>query len=492
MTFSFKHLSLRVRIFFSMIFLTLFASVLMAAMSIFQFREEAKNYHQERLERKENAIIEHINYALQNATDRLVTEKVPYIFRDKIHELNDIHRLEINFFDLEGNLILSSKPKFRASSGKLKVISKQTLKELKESQDNRIVTLKNNSMYRQRISYTYINDLRSTPRFILSLPYQEDISHYDKEVDGFLVRILQVYTFMLIISIVVSYFLSEYITRSLKQISQKIQAIKINKKNERIEIENEVKEINQIVDAYNKMVDRLEESTQKLLQNQKEQAWREMAKQVAHEIKNPLTPMQLTVQNFERKFDPKDPMIHKKLQDYTNTLLQQIDTMGAVASAFSNFASMPAQKLETIDVVYVTKLALDLFNEDFITYSSEYDRLIIKFDKTQLIRIITNLIKNALQAITEDQVKKVVEIHITKEDQMVLISVKDNGIGIDQENKWRIFQPKFTTKSSGMGLGLAIIKKIVEGYSGTITFESELGKGTTFLVKLPLDKALNN
>ena len=211
-----------------------------------------------------------------------------------------------------------------------------------------------------------------------------------------------------------------------------------------------------------------------------------MAKQVAHEIKNPLTPMRLTVQSFQRKFDPTDPNVKQKMNDYSETLIQQIDTMSAVASACSNFASMPAQQNETLNVVAVVELAMDIFNEDYIVFQSDSPEIISKIDRTQLIRIITNLAKNAIQSIPEQQEHKSVVVRITKEANNVLITVSDNGIGIQPKDIDRIFEPKFTTKSSGMGLGLGIIKNIIENYKGTITFETEFGKGTTFTVSLPI------
>jgi nitrogen fixation/metabolism regulation signal transduction histidine kinase len=234
------------------------------------------------------------------------------------------------------------------------------------------------------------------------------------------------------------------------------------------------------------MVDKLEKSAIKLAQSEREEAWREMAKQVAHEIKNPLTPMRLTVQSFQRKFDPMDPNVKQKMNDYSETLIQQIDTMSAVASAFSNFASMPAQQNETLNVVEVVELAMDIFNEEYIEFKSDSPEIISIIDRTQLIRIITNLAKNAIQSIPEQQEHKSVVVRIKKETNNVLITVSDNGIGIQPKDISRIFEPKFTTKSSGMGLGLGIIKNIIENYKGTITFETEFGKGTTFIVSLPI------
>ena len=196
--------------------------------------------------------------------------------------------------------------------------------------------------------------------------------------------------------------------------------------------------------------------------------------------------MRLTVQSFQRKFNPNDADIKQKMNDYSETLIQQIDTMNAVASAFSNFASMPAQQNETLNVVDVVELTLDIFNEAHIVFKSESPEIISKIDRTQLIRIITNLVKNAIQSIPEQQEDKTVHVTVKREEEKVLIMVQDNGIGIKPEDISRIFEPKFTTKNSGMGLGLGIIKNIIENYKGTITFESEYGTGTTFTVSLPI------
>jgi len=223
----------------------------------------------------------------------------------------------------------------------------------------------------------------------------------------------------------------------------------------------------------------------KLATSEREQAWREMAKQVAHEIKNPLTPMRLSVQSFQRKFDPEEANIRQKVDEYSKTLIQQIDMMSSIASAFSNFAKMPAQQNEMLNVVEVTRLALDIFSEDYIDFSSDKEEIIAIFDRTQLIRVITNLVKNAIQAVPEIQENKQVNVRVFDENQHVFITISDNGIGISEALGEKVFEPKFTTKSSGMGLGLAMVKNIVETYDGTITFTSDIGKGTIFTVTFP-------
>jgi two-component system nitrogen regulation sensor histidine kinase NtrY len=484
--FKIKRWSLRVRIFLSMIFITLIASILIATVSIYQFNKEAKDYHQDRLERKENSIKEHINYILSTTTYPMTTENLPLIFRERIHELANIHGLEINIYDLDGNLLKSSKAAFSVDTIN-QTIPKNILRVIRSTAEKRYVDLRQTEGGKRfRSSYSYLKDTKFKPLGILNLPYIEDDGYYEKERNNFLMRFMQVYSFMLLISVIIAYFLSSYITKSIKEVSDRIKETRLNETNEKIDMGDTPQEISLLVDAYNNLVDDLDESAALLAQSEREEAWREMAKQVAHEIKNPLTPMRLTVQSFQRKFDPSDPNIKQKLDEYSKTLIQQIDTMTSVASAFSNFASMPAQQNETLNVVKIVQLALEIFNEPYITYKSDEPYIVTRMDRTQLIRIITNLVKNAIQAIPEDEPAPMVEVRVYREGDLAKITVKDNGKGISVEDKNRIFEPKFTTKSSGMGLGLGIIKNIVENYNGTITFESEPGKGTEFQVVLPI------
>jgi len=480
-------LSFRVRIFFSMILLTVISSILIASVSIYQFKNEAKDYHRERLERKENAIKEHINYILNTTTYPLTTENIPLIFseRDKIHELSDIHGMEINFFDLEGKLLKSSKSSF-AVDEEPKSIDIYIVRLVQSSMDKRYVEVKEIDGVKNLSSFSEIKDTQFKPLAILNLPYIEDDGYYERELKKFMIRFGQVYFFMLILSGLLAYFLSSYITKSLKTISDKLIKTQLTKNNEKIELEASSQEIELLIEAYNSMVDKLEESAVKLAQSEREQAWREMAKQVAHEIKNPLTPMRLTVQSFQRKFDVNDSNITQKLDDYSKTLLQQIDTMNSVASAFSNFASMPAQQNEQINLINVVRLALEIFNENYIRFETNENEIFTNMDRTQLIRVITNLVKNATQSIQDNIINPSIIVTVYKENSNAIITVKDNGIGISEENKPYVFEPKFTTKTSGMGLGLGIIKKIIENYNGTITFESQPNVGTKFIVSFPI------
>ena len=469
-----------------MIILILLASVLIAVVTVFQYREEAEDYHRKRLQRKETNIRENINYVLRNTTYPVETENVALIFKEKIYEIRDIHNLELFMYDLDGNILKSSRASFFKDTSHVK-IPDYVLERLRESPTKNYVEEFSEEGVEFKSSYTFINDQYFKPLAILNLPYIEDDDFINKELKENLTRLGYAYLLMLVIAIILAYFLSKYITRSLKTVSDKIIETRLNKRNKKIHMDGDAtEEISNLIKAYNSMIDELESSAAQLATNEREAAWREMGKQVAHEIKNPLTPMRLTVQSFQRKFDADDPEVHKKVDEYSNTLIQQIDTMSSIASAFSTYAKMPAQQDETLNVVQITKLALDIFNESYIYFETEEKSIIAKFDRTQLIRVVTNLIKNGIQAIEQAKIENPrILVRVFEEDDNAVITVRDNGIGIIEANKELVFEPKFTTKSSGMGLGLAMVKKIVETYNGTITFTSREGQFTEFRVSFP-------
>ncbi|MDT0620664.1 sensor histidine kinase [Croceitalea vernalis] len=466
-----------------MILLVLIASVLMAGVTLFQYQEQSEDYHENRLERKEEQILQSISYALRETTYEPSTDNLEHIFRDEIYKIADVQNVNFNIYDLDGGLIKSSKPAFEADSVS-NCLDAEVLNNLLNSPDKRYIEEKSTAGDNYQATYKYITDLKFKPIGIMNLPYFEDNSFNDMELREFFYRLGGVYLVMLISAIVLAYFISKYITRSLQTVADKMVQTTLNQRNEKIEIENPSEEIGKLIDSYNGMIDELEESAAKLARSEREQAWREMAKQVAHEIKNPLTPMRLTVQSFERKFNADDPKAEIKLKEFSKTLVQQIDTMSNIASAFSNFADMPAQQKETLNVIKVSKLAVDIFHEPFIHFISDEEELIAKVDRTQLIRIVTNLVKNAIQAVPEVENPRIL-VTVASEGQDVKISVADNGIGIADEFKDKIFEPKFTTKSSGMGLGLGMVKNIVENYKGSIDFTSQVGKGTVFTVRFP-------
>ncbi|HEY9170156.1 MAG TPA: ATP-binding protein [Lutibacter sp.] len=467
-----------------MILLILLASVLIATVTIYQYKEQTDEYNLSRLERKEQSIHAAITYWLNSGnTFPLETKNLPYIFKDKIYEISNIEKSEINIYDLEGNLVKSSHSGFVKSDAP-DLLSDSVLEAISNNFQHPYVNEKviNNSSY--QTSYSYITDNKFKPFGILNLRYVQDNSEQNKDLKEFLYRLSLVYAIMFFLAILMAYFISSYITRSLKAITEKISQTRLSKLNEKITLSDSSTEIATLINAYNEMVDELEQSAIKLAKSEREQAWREMAKQVAHEIKNPLTPMRLTVQSFQRKFDPKDPNIQDKINEFSNMLIQQIDTLSTIASAFSNFASMPAQNREKIDVVEVVKQALDIFTEDYISFFPKQKSIIAKLDKTQVIRIVTNLVKNATQSLEEVENKEL-EVTLDEDNGNICIIIADNGKGISEVDGERVFEPKFTTKTSGMGLGLAMVKNIVDAYDGSVTFTSKTNIGTVFTVKLP-------
>jgi nitrogen fixation/metabolism regulation signal transduction histidine kinase len=247
-------------------------------------------------------------------------------------------------------------------------------------------------------------------------------------------------------------------------------------------------EIGLLISQYNKMILELEESSARLAEGERQGAWKEMAKQVAHEIKNPLTPMKLSLQHLQYAIQRKDEQLEEKIKKTTELLITQIDSLSAMAEEFSSFAKMPEPRMEKTDLSVVLDSVIHLFEKEenvvFDVVSLPQETYVMA-DQHQLGRVFTNILKNAVQAIPED-CKGLIRIRANTTDSRVVISIEDNGSGIPETLRKQIFSPNFSTKNSGMGLGLAISKRIVELFGGNIDFQSVEGKGTTFFVQLPL------
>lgn len=478
-----RSLSLSSRIFFYMILLVVLASILIAAVTVYQYNEQSQDYHRKRLERKEVQLMSSINYVLKESSWEIKTDNLELIFKDKIYEIANIHNVAFNLYDLKGKLIKSSKP-WLENDPVPDQLPSYIMDTLALISSKRFVEKNKLLDGNYRSSYLILNAPSSKPLGILNVPYFDDDSLNSGELKEFLIRLGYAYIIMMLIAIAFAYFMSKLITKSLKAISDKMYQTRFEKRNKKIALDGATSEVMSLVESYNNMIDALEESAQKLASTEREQAWREMAKQVAHEVKNPLTPMRLSVQSFQRKFDPDDKDILKKVDEYSKTLIQQIDTMSKIAEAFSTFAKMPTQKIEHLNVVKVVEHALDIFPDSTIDFSSTAQLIQADFDRDQLNRIVTNLVKNAIQAIPEERTAAI-KVELSEEAHHIFIKVKDNGSGIENGIRQKIFEPKFTTKTSGMGLGLPMVKNIVEAYNGEITYNTTLNKGTVFVVSFP-------
>ncbi|MBP5364934.1 MAG: HAMP domain-containing histidine kinase [Bacteroidales bacterium] len=322
----------------------------------------------------------------------------------------------------------------------------------------------------------------------INVPYFTDVNAMRNQLFSTIVPLTNSFMLIILFAILFSSFLAQSITKPLVSIRESIKRVGLQKQNAKIDYPNN-DEIGALVNEYNRMLDELAYSAEKLAANERELTWREMARQIAHEIKNPLTPMKLSVQylikSWEAKREDFDTFIHK----VANTLTEQIDQLSYVASQFSNLAKMqnnvPLSRVDAAERLANTVMLFERSDQTEITFDRKVDSAFVYANADQLTSVFNNLIKNAIQASRPDEIMR---IHATVDiiDTNVMISIADNGHGIPPEIQEKIFKPNFTTKSTGMGLGLAIVKSIIVNSHGNIWFKTEQGKGTTFYIELPV------
>ncbi len=320
-------------------------------------------------------------------------------------------------------------------------------------------------------------------------PNNEQLSLQTKrKLNDFLGALLNVYVFLLIGIVLLSMLVANSIAKPLTILSTKLKQIQVGGSNQKLEW-NRQDELGGLIRNYNEMIQELDRSTRMLALTERETAWREMAKQVAHEIKNPLTPMKLITQHLQNSISRTDhDEIPALVRRVTQTLIEQIENLSKIASEFSNFAKLPAPENEKIALNEVVTSTHDLFRkrEDMdIHLRVPIDEIYVFADKNHIIRVLTNLIKNAIQAIPLGRRGRI-EIILYKHHKRAIIKVTDNGCGIPDSMKDKVFYPNFTTKNSGTGLGLAIVRDIIDSCNGHIYFHTSENKGTEFFVELPL------
>ena len=306
------------------------------------------------------------------------------------------------------------------------------------------------------------------------------------EIESFLAVIIHIYLIIIVLVILVSLFIGKQLSAPLNMLENKLKEMRLGRRNEKIDYRlND--EIGQLVLHYNRTIDELEQSATLLAKSERESAWKSMARQVAHEINNPLTPMKLTIQQLQRTKTMNDGRFDAYFEKSAVMLIEQIDNLSRIAGTFSDFARMPEANFERVDVAAKLNSVVQLFinnNEQVqIDYRGAESNIFVFADPEQLVQVFNNLLKNAIQAIPSERKGKI-KVSL-KDDKQVIIKITDNGIGIVDEVHDKLFAPNFTTKTTGMGLGLAISKNIVELSGGTITFESKKNEGATFTVVLP-------
>ena len=479
----FRRISLRTQIFISMILLVFLACLLILTATFFQYQNESNDYNIFRLNRKENQLRKQINYLVIKNNLLQKSFEVWTKHNDEFRAIIKIHNVNYSVFDLEGKPLFTSFLPLKIIANNY-TLEEDFLSTILNKSDSRILESNNDEIGKFESSYSLLKDNFGNPYGVLFFPYFEDVSFSENELNTFLQSLYQIYLLMLVVAIIMAYFISKYISRSLETFREKIDQTGLLKQNEKIQLKNAPRDIASLINSYNNMIDELEKSATLLARTQREQAWQEMAKQVAHEIKNPLTPMRLTVQSFQRGFSNEDPYNEKKIEEFSQILLEQIDTMSDVANAFSDFATLPKPKLVKSDLVEITRRALEIFEGNTIKFKTSEDEIKISLDKTQWIRVTTNIVQNALQAVKQGEQPKI-KVSIKKEQKNVKISFADNGIGIPKSIQSKIFEPKFTTKTKGMGLGLGIVKNIIDSHKGKIDYTTG-DDGTNFVVTLKL------
>jgi len=474
--------SLRTRLFLAMILLVLLACLMILGATYFQYQNEAEDYNLFRLDRKENQVRRHVNYLVQKNGLLNANDSIWALHQEELKAIAEIHKVEFSLFTLEGDpLFVSFLP--------LKIIAnnyhldERILRDIGNQTGDRFLEKNEDEIGKFQSSYSYLRTPGGTPYGILFFPYFEDVSFSENELNIFLQRLYQIYLIMMVVSILAAFFLARFVTRSLERIRRQMDQTGLLKRNEKINLKNATREIQSLVNSYNKMIDDLEDSAEQLAKSSKDQAWQEMARQVAHEIKNPLTPMRLTVQSFQRNYDPTKSNHRAYIQEFAQILIEQIDTMSQVANAFSDYATLPKAQLKMCDAVEVTKRATEIFEQEEVVFSTNVEKFEIPIDRTQWIRVLTNLIQNGLQSIPANK-KPEIKVQLNVTPKFLKVRVSDNGMGIPKDLKDKIFEPKFTTKSKGMGLGLGIVKNIVEAHHGSIKYTSEPNQNTTFTIKI--------
>lgn len=414
----------------------------------------------------------------QNNTDYLLTLS---------NKFSKVFDTDINLYDLSGNLITSTRPEIFEQHLLSTKINPTAFYKLSIEKESFFVTNENIGNLVYSSAFLPFHNSKKEVVAYLNLPYFARQSELQGEVSNFLMTLLNVYTFIIVLSIIVILLISKYISLPLRMIKDKMKKITLGSTNEKIEWKGQ-DEIGKLVEEYNRMADQLTIKADLLAKSERESAWREMAKQVAHEIKNPLTPMKLSVQYLLRSWNEKDPDWEDRLFRLSDTLIQQIDTLSDIATAFSDFAKMPKSSNEVINLEEIIQHAIEIYtdyeNVQIRLSCSKDQDLNIYADKMHLLRVFNNLIKNAIQSFDANQ-NGFIDIDIEEEISTYKIHIRDNGCGIPDDKKEMIFVPNFTTKSKGTGLGLAMVKNIILSFGGHISFTSELDKGTSFTILLP-------
>ena len=487
----FLRLTLQKRVHYSMLAIVLLSFIIIGSVTIWfftnQYRTSSANILQSKMQVAKQSVEQELKLANAYSSERAFDSVARSVwFKDNITKIANAQKIDINIFAGEGDLISSSQEDIYDKglvSRKMRPEAFYQLNTLGKSiqiENEQVAGLSYLSAYEpllegHGITLGYIN-----------VPFFSSEKDLNYQVSNIVVTLINLYAFIFLISSVITVFMTRWITRTLNMIMGQFSTINLQR-NERIQWPYN-DEIGMLVAEYNKMVNKVEENAALLAQSERESAWREMARQVAHEIKNPLTPMKLNIQYLQQAMRRDVPNIKELTDKATDSIIEQIDNLSYIASEFSNFAKMPEARPEKLELGALLNKAVELYQNDLhtkFTIIESPEQLYVYSDRSQLLRVFTNLLENAKQSIPIGSQGNVL-VTVKTESSSVTIAIADNGTGISDEVVKKLFQPYFTTKSSGTGLGLAMTKKIIEFWKGEIWFETKEGVGTTFYIKMPL------
>ncbi|MBN1250616.1 MAG: HAMP domain-containing histidine kinase [Bacteroidales bacterium] len=474
----------------AMIFILAISFILVGAGTVYYNIRQFELKHNKNISEKIETVLKGLELEAEkpDSTSTEIFSGNELLISELLAKFSEVYFTDINIYKSNGRLLATSRPELFHKELIGQTMNPEAYRQMKINEKIRFIHKEKIGNLEYSSAYALFKSHNFKEKLYLNLPYFTRPAELRKEISNLIVAVINLYVVLFIIISLVSFFMANKITQPLRMLQNKFKKIELGKQSEQI-IYNKKDEIGALVSEYNRMVLKLDESIQLLAKNERESAWREMAKQIAHEIKNPLTPMKLSVQFLQRSWEDKDVNFEKKLEKSAQTLIEQINTLSSIASEFSNFAKMPKPNKEIVNIVEKIENTIVLFsNTENISITSNIDdfqELIIIADNKQVSRAFINLTKNAIQAIPSEKEGKI-NINISKSEKLITIKIKDNGTGINNDQKEKLFIPSFTTKTSGMGMGLPIVKNIIESAEGKIWFETEIHIGTTFFIEFPI------
>lgn len=468
---SFTSLSNKIILFVFTFVITIFTSI--ALLTYSNLMSKFEEYNQERLQNK----IENIKLTLQNLSNNLASSTQ---IQNYIKQVAQFNHFDIKLYDEKSFLQLSAVSTMPNQEYLDPLLFK---KILSSGSSVRSKVSRTSESHQQEIVEPLV--FRNSSLYYLSLSL---ISHQDSQADAskLIVELINLYVILFFISMMIALWISNNITQPLQWIADRISSIEVTQKNEYLEYPSN-DEIGELVKKYNSMLDQIAKKTRELVFAEREEAWSQMAKQIAHEIKNPLTPMKLKIQYLQKKIKEGSQDIEKLTANVTDTLLEQIQNLDTIARSFSEFAKLHEPNIKNIDWITAVNNVSNVFENNHVNirFTTDLSSAIISCDPDQMTSCLNNIIKNAIQA-SNDKSKIIIDINLIQSRNQYILQIQDYGSGIPEETQANVFTPNFTTKSSGSGLGMAITKKIIQSFGGQINFYSQAGHGATFYIEIPI------